>query len=951
MSGSVETMAEVDDTHINDVDSARLLNPNRQGWLHNFHFPRRRRRNGEANGRDVPDDHQHPTSNNEEETDDLDSAGSHQGTLGTFQGVFAPVCLSMFSSLLFLRIGYIVGNAGFALTMLQLVVAYCILLCTVMSISAIATNGAVKGGGVYFMISRTLGPQLGGSVGVLFYLANVVGGALFASGFSESLVTNFGPGGIVADMIPDGRYYRFAYGCGVLMVCLGISLIGSKAFGKASFVLFFAVVAITLSVSCGFFRNTQIVSQYNDTTVSNCTVNCSYAMFNGTFSGLTYEHGVQIEELWYDNVKPTFGRDCESRTVPVSFFSVFGVLFSGVTGIMAGANVSGDLKAPAKSIPNGTLAACAFTFISYTMLFLLTALTCDRTLLYHDCMYMMKVDFLPWFVMVGALLATFCACLSALIGASRVVEALVKDTMFGRYAEAVFGKTTIGGNPILAVLITFVLIVSCLLIGSLNKIAQLSSVLFLLSYMTVNLACLFLEWASAPNFRPTFKYYNLATCLFGMIGSLCMMFVISVMYSAICLMTCLLFVLLFNFTSQPRQREWGSIGQALMFHQVRKYLLLLDPRKDHVKFWRPQILLLVSNPRHSCSLIDFINAIKKGGLYVLGHVHVGDFDTMNEGDPSLTETPDWLSLIDQLKVKAFPEVTVAKTVREGVQQLARISGIGAMKPNTIVLGFGGDSEPSQDDFTDPTSPFHTERCDALFHSCNSKRDHLGPVDLMQTVSDLLRLEKNVCIARNFERLNRNLIPLERSVATLFRRNNDRDKRTKRFLDVWLIDFFSKPSNKMNDHASMFLLQLATVLQMAQGWTALKIRVFIRVMSQDAEDAMCKKLLYILQTMRIPGTVHTVPFQRIYKLVEDAGAVVEGTTKLDMMKIPNQFMASTNEIIQSHCAETAVSFFYMPKPSINEEEQERMYQLLRLQTDNLPPLLLVHGLRQVVSASL
>ena len=125
-----------------------------------------------------------------------------------------PVCLSMFSSLLFLRVGYVVGNAGLLVSFAQLVLAYSILVCTIMSISAIATNGSVESGGVYFMISRTLGPQLGGSVGILFYLANVVAGALYASGFSETLAKNFGPDGRITqlDFFDDDYYHSILLG-------------------------------------------------------------------------------------------------------------------------------------------------------------------------------------------------------------------------------------------------------------------------------------------------------------------------------------------------------------------------------------------------------------------------------------------------------------------------------------------------------------------------------------------------------------------------------------------------------------------------------------------------------------------------------------------------------------------------------------------------------------------
>merc|ERR1719295_1593333 len=176
------------------------------------------------------------------------------------------------------------------------------------------------------------------------------------------------------------------------------------------------------------------------------------------------------------------------------------------------------------------------------------------------------------------------------------------------------------------------------------------------------MACLGLDLASAPNFRPTFSHFSWHTSLVGLVGTSTMMFFISPLFSAVAILLCLSLILALNFFSPAREANRGSISQALIFHQVRKYLLLLDPRKSHIKFWRPQILLLVHKPRSACSLIDFVNSMKKGGLYVLGQVHVGSLAT-EEVDPLMEKNLDWLALIDHLKVKAFVELTLAASVR------------------------------------------------------------------------------------------------------------------------------------------------------------------------------------------------------------------------------------------------------------------------------------------------
>src|SRR5271154_1207949 len=140
-----------------------------------------------------------------------------------------------------------------------------------------------------------------------------------------------------------------------------------------------------------------------------------------------------------------------------------------------------------------------------------------------------------------------------------------------------------------------------------------------MTFLVMNLATFLLKIGSAPNFRPSFQFFNWQTALAGTIVSGAAMFFVDGVYATGCVAILIVIFLLIHYTTPPR--SWGDVSQSLIYHQVRKYLLRL--RQEHVKFWRPQILLFVNDPRRQYKLIQFCNSMKKGALYILGSYLVG----------------------------------------------------------------------------------------------------------------------------------------------------------------------------------------------------------------------------------------------------------------------------------------------------------------------------------------
>ena len=391
---------------------------------------------------------------------------------------------------------------------------------------------------------------------------------------------------------------------------------------------------------------------------------------------------------------------------------------------------------------------------------------------------------------------------------------------------------------------------------------------------------------------------------------------------------------------------------------------MLDMRKDHVKFWRPQMLLMVSNPLTCCDLIDFINDIKKGGLYVLGHVETGHFET-ERGDFCQKHYGTWLSLVDFMKIKAFVELTMAPSIREGMQHLVRISGLGGMKPNTICFGFYDQAVAVNSLVTRGRTPpsstlrkklYTMERgngidAQSLSHSGSfpnpramGSTKELQAAEYVQMLHDTAKMNKNICLFRHFHDLNKEVIFAS---------------KTRMYIDVWPVNAFRPDTSNIFDNTCLFLLQLACILHMVPGWNKHTVlRIFMCADSDNDETSKKeKKLSQLLKQLRILGQIQTVMWDHVTCLLdnsqaESASPAARSHQEGPLPALSDEYLQAMNELIKSYSTNTAITFFYLPPvPRDTGDLQVQYLHYLDELTQNLPPTVLVHGIHPVTSTTL
>ena len=556
---------------------------------------------------------------------------SAAGRFGTFAGVFTPNILTILGIILFLRIGWVVGHAGLWSTLIIIALSNMISLLTGLSLSAIATNMKIKAGGNYYLISRSLGLEIGGAVGIPLYLSQAISVAFYVIGFTEALLQ--------VDMFEayDARLIATVVTLGFII----IAYIGADIALKIQFGIL-AVLAVSL---ISFF-------------------------IGGLTSPLTTD-------------PPLTSNYAEG----MNFWVVFAVFFPAVTGIEVGTSLSGDLKDPGKSIPLGTIASIVVTAIIYVAVALLLALKSDPAQLIGDSLAMQSLAQWPMLIMLGVWASTLSSALGSVLAAPRTLQAISRDSILPASMASRLGSRT---EPRAAVLITGAVAFGVIWLGSLNAVAPIITMFFLNTYGMVNLVAGIEKFIGNPSFRPRLRIPSWVSLL-GALGCYGAMFLINPVATLFAI--AVTYGVYFILKRRNLKHAWGDVRSGIWFALSRYTLLNLEAQDWHVRNWRPSIMVFTGQPYNRQQLVEVADWLSRGqGLVTFFQLIAGDVHDPGVRGLRDTALKHIRRFIEDHGMNAFSEVEIVSDFNQGALMVVQAHGIGGLRSNVALLGWSRSPE-------------------------------------------------------------------------------------------------------------------------------------------------------------------------------------------------------------------------------------------------------------------
>ena len=546
-----------------------------------------------------------------------------------FGGVFTPSILTILGVIMYLRLGWVVGQVGLGGTLAIVTLATSITLLTALSVAAIATDQRVRTGGAYYMISRSLGIETGGAVGIPLYLTQGLSVALYTVGFAESLTAAF-----------PGLNARIV-GIVTTLAVAALAIISARAAIRAQYAIM-AVIALSL---------------------------------------LSLLFGSGLEGSSPQGLGPSALAERES------FWVVFAVFFPAVTGIMAGVNMSGDLEDPSRAIPTGTFAAVGVGYVIYMTLPVILALRVDTESLVSDPLVMRRISLWGDAILLGVWGATLSSAVGSILGAPRVLQAMARDGILPRWLSWLGKGAGEDDTPRWGTALTLGIALVAVWFGDLNLIAPVLTMFFLTTYGVLNISAGVERFLGSPSFRPRLSVHWIFSFV-GAAGCASVMFLIN---PAATVVAGVLVLAVFVWLKQRGLRAaWGDVRRGILMMIMRGGLLRLGQPSKDARNWRPHFLVLSGAPTRRWHLIEL----------------AADFSHHNKGllsvatilrDTSLTyerkRAMEWKvqDYMAKQGIYGLVRVISAEDPFAGSELLVEAYGLGALFPNTVLLGDSEDS--------------------------------------------------------------------------------------------------------------------------------------------------------------------------------------------------------------------------------------------------------------------
>ena len=567
--------------------------------------------------------------------------------LSTFGGVFTPSLLTILGLVLFLRLGFVTGNVGVGQMLVVLAMSTAVSVLTTISLAAIATNLKVGGGGVYFLLSRTLGPQFGGAIGLVLYLAMSVSVAFYAIGLGEAVA----------------------------------SIVGSSSASLPRVVAAFTIVALLGLAWLGADIATRL--QY-------VVMGCLVVAIVGYFVGV-------VPDLEGSRLVENFGSPADGQ----SFWTSFALFFPAITGFTQGVAMSGDLRTPSRSISVGTFGAIAVSTLVYLAVIVTIGMAVPLDVLREDTAIMRSIALRPWLVDVGVIAATLSSAIASIMGAPRTLQRLAADRLIEQLEPFADGAGE-ANNPRRGAMLSAGIALLAVALGDLDVVAPIISMFFLASYGMINFATYSEARAASTSFRPRFRYFDWRLSLLGTVA--CMGVILAIDPLAGSLAGIAVLVLYRWLRQSVHEVRWADSQRGFHASQVRSHLKQMGSQTDPSRDWRPCTLTFVPrNPQRRDRLIAAASWLEgAAGFTTVARVVQGTGAVVRRNAARVE-----LELQRELAERnpgIYGRVLVGQTIESGVAAMIQSHGLGAVRPNLALFTWhpstaSGDGESELDDGT------------------------------------------------------------------------------------------------------------------------------------------------------------------------------------------------------------------------------------------------------------